>query len=59
MDYDVIIIGAGSMGMAAGFSGHGFKFSSAVGQVLSDLIISGKNEIDISRFSIKRFINES
>ncbi|WP_112181101.1 MULTISPECIES: N-methyl-L-tryptophan oxidase [Paraliobacillus] len=47
-----------NVAIAAGFSGHGFKFSSAVGQVLSDLIISGKNEIDISHFSIKRFINE-
>ena len=40
--------------IAAGFSGHGFKFSSAVGQVLSQLIISGKSEIDISPFSIGR-----
>ncbi|KKI89011.1 methyltryptophan oxidase [Bacillus sp. SA1-12] len=41
--------------IAAGFSGHGFKFSSAVGQALSNLIISGKNDIDISQFSINRF----
>lgn len=47
-----------NVAIAAGFSGHGFKFSSAVGQALSDLIISGKYEIDISQFSIKRFNNE-
>lgn len=44
-----------NVAIAAGFSGHGFKFSSAVGQALSNLIISGKNEIDISQFSINRF----
>jgi N-methyl-L-tryptophan oxidase len=43
-----------NVAIAAGFSGHGFKFSSAVGQALSNLIISGKNEIDISQFSINR-----
>ena len=44
-----------SVAIAAGFSGHGFKFSSAIGQILSDLIISGKTEQNISTFSIKRF----
>ncbi|WP_368657803.1 N-methyl-L-tryptophan oxidase [Metabacillus halosaccharovorans] len=44
-----------NVAIAAGFSGHGFKFSSAVGQALSNLIVSGKNEIDISQFSIDRF----
>ncbi|OBZ19414.1 N-methyltryptophan oxidase [Bacillus sp. FJAT-27264] len=41
-----------NIAIAAGFSGHGFKFSSAVGQALSNLIISGKNDIDISHFSL-------
>jgi N-methyl-L-tryptophan oxidase len=44
-----------NVAIAAGFSGHGFKFSSAVGHALSNLIISGKNDIDISQFSINRF----
>ncbi|MET3698816.1 N-methyl-L-tryptophan oxidase [Bacillus oleivorans] len=44
-----------NVAIAAGFSGHGFKFSSAVGQALSQLIISGKSEIDLSPFSIGRF----
>lgn len=44
-----------NVAIAAGFSGHGFKFSSAVGQALGNLIISGKNDIDISQFSINRF----
>ncbi len=44
-----------NVAIASGFSGHGFKFSSAVGQVLSELIIAGKSEQDISSFSIRRF----
>ncbi|REK76837.1 N-methyl-L-tryptophan oxidase [Paenibacillus paeoniae] len=44
-----------NVAIAAGFSGHGFKFSSAVGQALSNLIVSGKNDVDISAFSISRF----
>jgi N-methyl-L-tryptophan oxidase len=47
-----------NVAIAAGFSGHGFKFSSAVGQALSNLIISGENDIDISQFSINRFKRE-
>lgn len=41
--------------IAAGFSGHGFKFSSVMGEILSDLIISGTTKEDISLFSINRF----
>lgn len=44
-----------NVAIAAGFSGHGFKFSSVIGQTLSNLIISGKREKDISPFSINRF----
>ncbi|MGM7722202.1 N-methyl-L-tryptophan oxidase [Metabacillus sp. Hm71] len=47
-----------NVAIAGGFSGHGFKFSSAVGQALSNLIISGKNDIDLSPFSINRFKRE-
>ncbi|MFC4076572.1 N-methyl-L-tryptophan oxidase [Salinithrix halophila] len=41
--------------VAAGFSGHGFKFSSVVGEILSELIVSGQSTYDLSPFSIKRF----
>ena len=37
--------------VAAGFSGHGFKFSSVVGEVLSQLATTGKTEHDISSIS--------
>lgn len=45
-----------NVAIASGFSGHGFKFSSVVGQILGELIISGKTEQNISPFSINRFI---
>lgn len=45
--HDHVIIGAG-------FSGHGFKFSPAIGQILSDLAVKGKTDFDISSFSIQR-----
>ena len=41
--------------VASACSGHGFKHSAAVGEVLSDLVIDGKSKIDISSFSMKRF----
>ena len=44
-----------NIAIAAGFSGHGFKFSSAVGEALKDLVTSGKPKIDLSHFSIDRF----
>lgn len=45
-----------NVAIAAGFSGHGFKFSSAVGHVLSELITNGETNQNISPFSLKRFI---
>ena len=41
--------------IAAGFSGHGFKFSSAVGEVLGELAVDGKTRHKIGRFGIGRF----
>lgn len=41
--------------IAAGFSGHGFKFASAVGEVLSDLVTTGETKQDISLFRMDRF----
>jgi glycine/D-amino acid oxidase-like deaminating enzyme len=40
---------------ACGFSGHGFKFASVVGEILSDLAIHGETEQPIDFLSIKRF----
>lgn len=44
-----------NIAIATGFSGHGFKFSSVVGQILSELILSGKTEQNITPFLLKRF----
>jgi sarcosine oxidase len=44
-----------SIAIAAGFSGHGFKFSSAVGEVMADLVEKGRTRLPINRFRISRF----
>jgi sarcosine oxidase len=41
--------------IAAGFSGHGFKFASVVGEVLADLVDNGRSERPIGMFGIHRF----
>ncbi len=41
--------------IAAGFSGHGFKFTSVVGEILADLATTGRTRQDISLFSPDRF----
>ena len=41
--------------VAAGFSGHGFKFSTLVGKILSDLAAEGATEYPIDRFRPDRF----
>ena len=40
---------------AAGFSGHGFKFCSVVGEILADLAQHGTTRHDLSLFSPQRF----
>ena len=40
---------------AAGFSGHGFKFSSVVGEILADLAVDGATKHDIGMFKLSRF----
>jgi sarcosine oxidase len=40
---------------ACGFSGHGFKFASVIGKVLSELALDGKTERPISFLGLSRF----
>ena len=40
---------------AFGFSGHGFKFSNVVGELLRDLIVDGESEWDLDLFQPDRF----
>jgi len=41
--------------IAAGFSGHGYKFCSVVGEVMADLAQAGETKHDIEFFSLRRF----
>ncbi|MUT67198.1 N-methyl-L-tryptophan oxidase [Paenibacillus sp. NEAU-GSW1] len=41
--------------IAGGFSGHGFKFASSVGELLADLALKGSTTRDIGIFSLSRF----
>jgi sarcosine oxidase len=40
--------------VGAGFSGHGFKFTSVLGEVAADLIESGQSRLDIDFLSSNR-----
>jgi sarcosine oxidase len=42
--------------LAAGFSGHGFKFASAVGEVLADLTETGQTPHPIDMFRQCRLV---
>ena len=46
-DADVIVAG--------GFSGHGFKFAPAVGEIVSDLLFDGASRFDVGFLSPDRF----
>ncbi|HXZ78336.1 MAG TPA: N-methyl-L-tryptophan oxidase [Terriglobales bacterium] len=41
--------------IAAGFSGHGFKFSSVVGEIMADLAMNGGTSLPIGFLSAGRF----
>jgi sarcosine oxidase len=43
--------------LAAGFSGHGFKFSPVVGEILCDFALTRETSTDIGIFSGSRFCN--
>lgn len=40
---------------AAGFSGHGFKFSPVIGEILADLAVAGQTSFPIDFLSLNRF----
>ena len=41
--------------VAAGFSGHGFKFASVIGEIMADLAQNGETGHDIGLFRLDRF----
>jgi len=40
--------------LAAGFSGHGFKFCSVIGEIMADLALEGRTRFDIEMFRLGR-----
>ncbi len=44
-----------NVAIACGFSGHGFKFASAIGEILADLAIEGETQHEIGFLSLGRF----
>jgi sarcosine oxidase len=53
-EHFVIDIAMQRVVVAAGFSGHGFKFCSVVGEILADLALDAATRHNISLFAIKR-----
>ena len=41
--------------VGAGFSGHGFKFSTLIGKILADLAADGSTDYPVERFRLDRF----
>lgn len=57
-DHDFVLDRAGRLIVAAGFSGHGFKFAPAIGRVLADLAGEGADDpvgSSAARFHLARF----
>ena len=50
-----LVPGFPQVSVAAGFSGHGFKFASVVGEILGDLALNGKTNHNIDLLKIDRF----
>ncbi len=44
--------------VACGFSGHGFKFASVIGEALADLALEGRTELPIGFLGLERFQNQ-
>lgn len=47
----------GQVLVAAGFSGHGFKFVPVVGEVLADLALDGGSRFDLGFLAAERFLS--
>jgi sarcosine oxidase len=44
---------------ACGFSGHGFKFASVIGEALAELAVRGATALPIDFLSLRRFAQQS
>jgi glycine/D-amino acid oxidase-like deaminating enzyme len=47
--------GRESIILACGFSGHGFKFASVMGEALADLATAGATRLPVGFLSLGRF----
>ena len=45
--------------IAAGFSGHGYKFASVIGEIMADLAINRQTKLPIGLFKLSRFSHQS
>jgi sarcosine oxidase len=45
-----------NVSIACGFSGHGFKFASVIGEILADLAIDNKTDLPIEFLNARRFV---
>ena len=41
--------------IASPCSGHGFKFASAIGEILAELLVDGRSRLNIDLFRLDRF----
>ncbi|HTZ43162.1 MAG TPA: N-methyl-L-tryptophan oxidase [Jatrophihabitans sp.] len=46
---------SGRVVLAVGFSGHGFKFTPVVGEIVADLVTEGRSRLDLGFLSPARF----
>jgi sarcosine oxidase len=44
--------------VASPCSGHGFKHSAAIGEVLAQLVVDGRSKIDVSAFAFRRLTDK-
>ncbi|MDE2855451.1 MAG: N-methyl-L-tryptophan oxidase [Chloroflexota bacterium] len=51
--------GAPQVSLAAGFSGHGFKMASVIGEIMADLAQQGETRHDIALHRLSRFQHHS
>lgn len=61
-DHDFVLDRVGRVTVAAGFSGHGFKFAPALGRVLADLAtepVDGPVGASAERFRLRRFVGRA
>jgi sarcosine oxidase len=47
--------GESGVWVCGGFSGHGFKFCSAVGELMADLVTTGESRFNLEPFRLSRF----